>query len=111
MSENLTQDQKIDYLIKKIDELETQLNPPVWKKLISWFFTHIWTLLFLAIIGYFMWQIWEMVQAVQAAIDSVSHQVTSVKTSVSDSLAPVNQSLDSVKEKLQGLSLEKVKFW
>lgn len=105
--ENLTDSEKIDYLIKKIDQIDKTINPPFWKTFLKWFIANFWTLLALAIIGYFLWQVWEMVQAVQTQIDSVKGQVDGLKNSVSDQFKGMGEAMGSVKD----FDVSRFKFW
>ncbi len=108
---DLSQDQKIEYLIQKVEAIDRTVNPPLWKQIIQWLLSNFWTLLFLFIISYFLWQVWEVVQAVQAQVDALNTRVSGIKESVSDSLKPVSEGIDSVKNSLQKIDLENVKFW
>lgn len=105
--ENLTDSQKIDYLIAKVEQIDRTINPPFWKQLLIWFLNHFWTLLFLAIIGYFMWQVWEVVQAVQAQVDAVQAQVVGVKDGVNAQFKSLGQALSSIKD----FNIGSLKFW
>jgi len=105
--ENLTDSQKIDYLIKKVEAIDKTVNPPFWKKFLTWFISNFWTLLALAIIGYFLWQVWEMVQAVQAQIEAVKDQVDGFKISVGDQFKGMGQALGSIKD----FDVSRFKFW
>ncbi|NCP67168.1 hypothetical protein GW756_03115 [bacterium] len=105
--ENLTDSQKIDYLIKKIEQIDRTVNPPFWKTFLYWFLANFWTLLFLAIIGYFLWQVWEMVQAVQAQVDAVQNQVNGFKLSVSNQFKGLGEALGSIKD----FDISRFKFW
>lgn len=65
------------------------------------------TLLGLAIIAYFLWQVWEMVQAVQTQIDSVKGQVDGLKGTVSDQFKGMGEALGS----LPSFDINRFKFW
>jgi predicted negative regulator of RcsB-dependent stress response len=105
--EKLTDSQKIDYLIKKVNEIDKTINPPFWKTFLKWFIANFWTLLSLAIIGYFLWQVWEMVQAVQAQIDSVKGQVDGLRGAVSAQFKGMGEALGS----LPSIDINRFKFW
>ncbi len=105
--ETLTDSEKIDYLIKKIDQIDKTINPPLWKSLLKWFISHFWTLLALAVVAYFLWQVWEMVQAVQAQVDSVKNQVDGFKVSVGDQFKGLGEAMGSIKN----FDINQFKFW
>ncbi len=112
--EEISDSEKINYLISKIEKLEIKvnaidktINPPFWKKFLSWFFSNFWTLLFLAVIGYFLWQVWEVVQTLQEGLNQVELKISGVKTSVSTQL----QNFSEILEPLRKINLEKLKFW
>ena len=105
--ENLTDSQKIDYLVKKVEEIDKAVNPPFWKTFLKWFIFNFWTLLSLAVIAYFLWQVWEMVQAVQTQIDSVKGQVDGLKNSVGDQFKGMGEAMGSVKD----FDVSRFKFW
>lgn len=105
--ENLTDSQKIDYLIKKVEQIDRTVNPPFWKTFLHWFLANFWTLLALAVIAYFLWQVWEMVQAVQTQIKSVKIQMDGFKISVGDQFQGMGGAMGSVKD----LDLSRFKFW
>lgn len=108
---NLTTEQKLDYLIAKVEAIDYTVNPPWWKGLIQWFIRNFWTLLMLTLILWGLWELWQIVQAVQAQVEAVGDRVNSVKTSVRESLAPVTESVNSMKESIQSINLDRVKFW
>lgn len=103
-SPKLTLEEKIDYLTSKVEQIDKTVNPPFWKKLINWVVNNFWTLVFLMIIGYFVWQIWEVVQAVQQGVEVVNIKISDAKTSFSDAIEPIKQQLSE-------LDLERLKFW
>ena len=105
--ENLTDSQKIDYLIKKVEQIDKTVNPPFWKTFLKWFIDNFWTLLSLAVIAYFLWQVWEMVQAVQAQIDAVKTQVDGFKLSVSDQFRGMGEAMGSI----TNFDVSRFKFW
>ena len=103
----LTDSQKLDYLMNKVAEIDKAVNPPFWKKLLTWFINHFWTLLFLAVIGYFMWQVWEIVQAVQAQVNAVQTQVDIFKNGVTNQFSVVGEAIDQIKN----FEVQDLKFW
>lgn len=103
----LTDSQKLDYLMAKVEQIDRAVNPPLWKVLITWFVNHFWTLLLLGILGYFTWQVWEVVQAVQAQVDAVQTQVTGVKLGVQEQFKSLGEALSSVK----AFDVSRLKFW
>lgn len=105
--ENLTDSQKIDYLIKKVNQIERIVNPPLWETLLKWFIANFWTLLFLVLIGYFLWQVWELVQAVQAQVFAVQSQIDNFKLSVLNQFKGFGEALGSLKE----FDMSRLKFW
>ena len=105
--ENLTDSEKIDYLIKKIDQIDRAVNPPLWKATIKWFINNFWTLLGLAIIGYFLWQVWEAVQYVQSGLTAVELKLETMKSGVSEQFKSLGEALSRVKE----FDLDSFKFW
>ena len=100
----MTESEKIDYLIKKVDQIERQLNPPFWKKCVHWFFAHFWTLLLLGILGYFMWQIWEIVQGVQQSIQGFENRFGDFKMAI-------EAQVQKISDQAAALNLDKIKFW
>ena len=105
--ENLSTEEKIDYLIKKIEQIDKTVNPPFWKTFLKWFLSHFWTWLILGVLAYFMWQVWEMVQAVQAQIDAVTTSMDSFKVSVGDQFKGLGEALDSI----TNFDINQLKFW
>lgn len=105
--ENLTDSQKIDYLIKKVEEIDKTVNPPFWKTFLKWFISHFWTWVILAVLAYFMWQVWEMVQAVQAQIDAVKSSMDGFKVSVSDQFKGLGEAMGSI----TNFDVSRFKFW
>lgn len=105
--ENLTDSEKIDYLIKKVDQIDRTINPPLWKALLTWFLNHFWTLLFLAILAYFLWQVWEAVQYVQSGLSAVELKLENMKSGVSAQFQSLGEALSSVKE----FDVSRLKFW
>jgi len=105
--QNLTDSEKIDYLINQVERIDRAVNPPVWKSSLRWFATNFWTLLFLAIIGYFLWQVWEVVQAVQTKVITLQTQVDGMKLGVAEQFKSLGQALSSVKE----FDVNQLKFW
>ena len=91
----------------KVEQIDRAVNPPLWKVLITWFFNHFWTLLFLAILAYFLWQVWEVVQAVQAQVNAVQSQVDTFKTGVSSQFAGVKEAI----EQIRNFEVKDLKFW
>ncbi len=101
---NLSESEKINYLITKIDQIEKQLNPPLWRKFLSWFFAHFWTLLILAIMGYFMWQVWEIVQHVQDTINGFENRFTDFRVAI-------EAQIQKLQDQASQFGIDKIKFW
>jgi len=119
--ENLTDSEKINYLVSKTEKLEkiiikiegkveaidATINPPLWKKCVYWFLHNFWTLLFLSVIGYLLWQVWEVVQILQDQFNQVELKITGVKDSIDSQLEKFSEKLEILKH----IDFEKLKFW
>jgi uncharacterized coiled-coil protein SlyX len=76
---DMTPTEKLDYLIKKVEEIDQTINPPTWKSFMHWSFAHFWTILAIGTLAYFVWQIWDLIQAMQANLDALGIKVTDIK--------------------------------
>ncbi len=102
-----TVEQKLDYIMSRLEDIDRAVHPPFYKSLISWIFSNLWTFIFLAIIGYVLWQVWEIVQAIQTSLDAVNQQINGVKTSISDQFSTVKETLAP----FQNVRFDQWKFW
>ena len=102
-----TTEAKLNYLIAKVESIDRAVHPPFYKSLISWVFSNLWTFIFLALIGYVLWQVWEVVQSLQMAVSDVETKINGVKTSITDQFSTVSETLKPFKN----INLEKWKFW
>ena len=86
---HLTPDEKIDYLLQKVEQIDRTVNPPFWKTLLRWIWNHLLTLVILGIIAYLVWEIWGIVQDLILQVDAVQSQFSDIKTSITDTIAPL----------------------
>jgi len=78
-TQDMTPVEKLDYLIKKVEALDRTINPPAWKNAMHWGFNHFWTILAIGSLAYFVWQIWDLIQAMQANLNDLGIKVADIK--------------------------------
>lgn len=99
--EELTEAERWEYVMQKLDRIDRTLNPPMWKSGLHWIFNH-WVLITgLLALGYGLWQIWTVVQVsldfLQSLTDSMSRFGTNVTT--------------PVKNLIEDVDLDTFRFW
>lgn len=74
--ETLTLEEKVDYLLQKIDKIDHTINPPWWKTMLLWCWNHLFLIIGLTILAYFTWKIWGVVQDVMLQTQIVKDQIS-----------------------------------
>jgi len=80
--QKLTDSEKIDLLLCKVNRLERHIIPPRWKQILSWIINHFWTLAALIFILIAVWNIWEIVTNVQEFLESWKGNFSDVENKV-----------------------------
>ena len=80
--QSLSLEEKIDYLIEKVDKINNTVNPPLWKMLLLWCWNHFFLLIGIGILGYFTWKIWEIVEHLMTQTQAVQDQFSVLQTQI-----------------------------
>ena len=106
----LTDSQKIDYLITKIDKLDKAINPPWWKRGVKWSANHWIFVVGFVSMGWALWHMWDEIQMLIKFVQGINESMESVKSSVSgitDTTGKVTNTItDTVKDTFKGWN-----FW
>lgn len=92
-------ERKIDEIIEMNKKIHKRVDPPKWKKIIKFIFSHVLTFIALGILLYSTWQIWEIVQSVSTKVDSVKELFTQFSEVVMEKWSTISD------------QAEKLKFW
>jgi hypothetical protein len=68
-----------DQMISILKSIEQHLNPPLWKKILGFIFTHAITILSLLTLAYVTWQIWGIVTGMQQQVSNIVGSVGKMK--------------------------------
>lgn len=81
-----TLEEKIDYLIQKVEKIDNTINPPLWKTMLLWCWNHLFLLIGIIILGYFTWKIWGIVDHLMTQTQAVQDQFSILQTQVKDTI-------------------------
>lgn len=104
--ETMTDSQKIDYLLEKIERIDATINPPLWKKFLGWCISHWLIVLVLGGLLYSTLQMWDEIQTLIAFVHKVNDSVENVQQGFTDVKGQVNNITETL-----GKTVEGFKFW
>jgi len=104
--ESLTDSQKLNYLVEKVDKLDRAINPPWHKRLLKWSASHWIIVLSLFGILWGMWQMWDEIQMLIRFVTAINDSVESVKSTMSGFGDTTGQVKDTVTD-----TIKSWKFW
>lgn len=90
-------EKKIDELIEMNKKIHKRVDPPKWKKIVTFIFSHVFTIIALGILLYSTWQIWEIVQSVSTKVDSVKELFTQFSGIVMEKWSTISDQADKLK--------------
>lgn len=102
----LSDSEKLDYLIGKVDKLDRAINPPWHKKLLKWCASHWIIVLSLLAILWGMWQMWDEIQMLIRFVTQINDSVEGMKSTFSGFKTGAGDVADTVKDTFKGW-----KFW
>lgn len=93
--QSMSPEEKIDFLIEKVQKIERTVNPPLWKVLGKWALAHIPLLIAIGLLGYAIWVLRDEIQTMMVISERVQTEYTEIKSLYGE-----------IKETVQSL-----KFW
>lgn len=85
-----TPEQTLERMRELLEKIEQHLAPPpLWKRILSFVFTHFFTLLTLLVLVFFIWKIWN-------ALELVSENVSTIKIFLGNLKEGFGEKVDSL---------------
>lgn len=68
MTESRPPQKTLEEILEIVQRLDKQINPPLWKKVVRFMFSHVLVLSALVVILYGVWQIWDVVVLISGLV-------------------------------------------
>ncbi len=81
------QNQQLNRIVELLERIEQFYYPPLWKRVLSFLFAHLLSLVVLAFLAYVTWKIWGIVDGVQHQVSSMQAAFSSFSQSLAEQLA------------------------
>ncbi|HEY5714427.1 MAG TPA: hypothetical protein VIT68_03685 [Candidatus Gracilibacteria bacterium] len=102
----MTDSQKLNYLVEKIDRIDRKVNPPKWKKFLWWCQSH-WVIMFTLFgILYGLYTLWDELQMLISFVQTMNQSIQGIKGFGGDVGSGIGNAADSVIDTVKNL-----KFW
>jgi hypothetical protein len=91
--EEMSTEEKIDFLIEKVQRIDRTVNPPLWKVIGKWCLLHIPLLIGLGLVAYMIWIMRDEIRAMIVLAQQVETQYSEMKTLYGE----IQQTVESLK--------------